>query len=113
MTGYDIYNKAVLRLGYNSNLGEDFSDCGLELIVQIAEDLLIKPPHSLFDEINADVKGLEALCCGSAMLLALRFGDRVRHMAFSELYNAKRAAILGHSERVEDRLPVSEGGDIR
>lgn len=112
MTGYDIYNKAILRLGYDNNLTDDLSARSLEFIGQIAEELLITPPHSLLEEIKADGKRLEALCCGTAMLLALSLGDRVRHIAFCELFNAKRAAILGHSEKVEDLLPVSEGGDM-
>lgn len=112
MTGYDIYNKAILRLGYDRNLTEDLAGRSLELIGQIAEDLSIKAPSSLSEEIQGDSKTVEALCCGTAMLLALSFSDKIRHTVFCELYNAKRAAILGHSERVEDRLPVTESGEL-
>lgn len=112
MTGYDIFAKAVLRLGYDQSHNEHLIGRGAEFVSQIAADLRLPAIKSLSEEIEVGPEGLEALCCGVAMLLALSEADGERHRLFCELYNAKRGSALGHNDRVEDRLPTAESGDI-
>ena len=114
MNGYDIYEKAVLRLGYK-RMGESdivdtrLSERSLEFINQIAEDLKLKQIENLSQEINIGLPYTEALCCGLAMLLSLSEGDTNKNIIFTALYNAKRAAALCEGDTVEDTLPTTEG----
>ena len=112
MKAYDVYTKAVLRLGYNGSVNNRLLERAPELINQIAMDLKIEPISTLGDEIKADQTVVEALCCGTAMLLALSEGDGDKHKLFCEIYNGKRAAVLSETVFVEDKLPVAEGGEM-
>lgn len=112
MNGYEIYNKAILRLGYNGSVNDRLIERFPELLNQITEDLKIDTVSDVFEEINTDKKGIEAICCGTAMLLALSESDGEKHKLYCELYNAKRAAFLAEATRVEDKLPYTESGDV-
>lgn len=112
MNGYEIYNKALLRLGYNGSLNDRLIKRFPELLNQITEDLKIGTVCDVFEEVNTDNKGIEAICCGVAMLLALSESDGEKHRLYSEVYNAKRATFLAGNTKVEDRLPYVESGDV-
>lgn len=114
MNGYDLYKKAKARLGAIGGADEILSDTrllerALELINQIAADLKLQTVTDLTQEIVCSDTKNEALCCGTAMLLALSEGDTAKNQLYTNIYNAKRAAALGEITRVEDRLPVAEG----
>ena len=114
MNGYEIYDRAALRLGYKGTSGEEVLDDrlvlrALEFINQIALDLKLKTVKDLSEEINVTDDMVEALCCGTAMMLSLSEGDTTKNAVFTALYNAKRMAMLSKNERVEDILPVAEG----
>ena len=117
MTGYDIYKRAVNLLGYGGNGGtiivnDTIFERSLDLINQIAEDINLKKTASLSEEFNVESKYLQALCYGTAMLIAISQGDSVKGSMFSQIYNAKRATALNHISTVEDSLPtVSNGAD--
>ncbi len=112
MTGFEIYNKAILRLGYNGSINDRLIERAPELMKQIAEDLKLDCSIGLSEEIKVGDNIAEALCCGLTMLLALSESDGEKHKLYCDIYNAKRAAVLSTSCKVEDKLPVAESGDV-
>lgn len=117
MNGYDIYSKATIRLGYTpASEGSEFSSETLshvlELINQIIADLKLPPIESLSEDINCSNELSEALCCGTAMLLSFLESDTEKNQIYTNIYNAKRAAVLSKNERILDTLPTpeSDGG---
>ena len=117
MTGYDIYKRAINLLGYSENgksivLNDSIFDRSLDLINQIAEDINLPRIASLSEKFVIESKNLQALCFGTAMLIAISEGDSAKAGMFSQIYNAKRAAALNIISTVEDCLPtVSNGAD--
>ena len=114
MNGFDIYNKAAIRLGYKGKGRDEVSDTRfmgriLEFVNQIAIDLKLKPVNSLSEEINYSNDTLEAICCGVAMLLSMSEGDTNKNVIFTALYNAKRMTVLSKSDYIKDALPIAEG----
>ncbi len=113
MNGYEIYDKAIIRLGYKG-IGEDtvsetrLMGRVLEILNHLALDLKINTVNNLSDEISATYETIEALCCGMAMFLALGEDDTNKNVIFTALYNAKRAALLSKKAYIEDNLPVTE-----
>lgn len=112
MNGYDIYKKAALRLGYNSATDTTAFDSKtlsrvLEIINQIALDLKLKTIETLSQKIVCSDEKLEALCCGTAMLLSLTEGDAEKNKIFTEIYNAKRSAVLNEISTIKDTLPYT------
>lgn len=117
MTGYDIYKKCLARLGNSCSLNEGLDDSGmintaLEAINQIALDLKLQEINSLSDQLNLDKKQIDALCSGVTMIIALSNGDTEKNNIYTTIYNAKRAMILADVSHIEDKLPISESGDI-
>ena len=112
MKAYDIYSKAILRLGYNDTINERLIERAPELINQINSDLKLQPIVSLGDEITAEDNAIDALCCGVAMLLALSESDAEKHKMFCNIYNCKRASVLSSTAIVVDNLPVAESGEL-
>lgn len=110
MKGYDIYKKAVLRLGYNEGINERLLERTPELMNQIAADLKLPEIKNLSENVAFSSVQIEALCCGTAMLLALCEGDGAKNKLFADIYNAKRAAVLSEITCVEDTLPIAESG---
>lgn len=117
MRGNDIYKRALNLLGYLSTdsvtVGEDrLLTRAPSLINQICIDLKIDGLELLSDSISATPEKADALCYGTAMLLALSEGDGVKNQLFAEIYNAKRAKALSKTETVADNLPtISYGVD--
>lgn len=114
MNGYEIYDKAALRLGYkgagsNGILDTRLMSRALEFINQIALDLKLKGVEDLCEDIDCSTESAEALCCGVAMLMSLCEGDVNKNVIFTALYNAKRTAVLSKTEKIVDNLPVTEG----
>lgn len=114
MNGYEIYNKALIRLGYKGTGDNEVLDSRivgrvLEFINQIAIDLKLNTVNNLSEEISNLTEICEALCCGVAMLLSLSEGDANKNVIFTALYNAKRAGALSKASFIEDNLPVAEG----
>lgn len=114
MNGYEIYDKAALRLGYkgtgsNGVLDTRLMGRALEFINQIALDLKLSSVEDLSKNIACSAETAEALCCGVAMLMSLCEGDTSKNVIFTALYNAKRAAALSKTELVVDTLPIAEG----
>ena len=115
MTGYDIYKRVLGLLGYlNANYtnggNENFLKRALDIINQICLDLNIPQINFLSDKIVADDKKLDALCYGSAMLMALVESDGAKNELFAKLYNAKRSIALSSKDSIEDKLPFTSYG---
>lgn len=117
MTGYDIYKRAISLLGYDGSgntivVKDTIVERSLDLMNQIAEDINLEKIASLSKEFEGNNKHLQALCYGTAMLIAISEGESEKVNLFSQIYNAKRAAALNHISTVEDSLPtVSNGAD--
>lgn len=117
MTGYDIYRR-VLNISGCLNGGESSVEHQLllermpDIINQICLDLKIPQIKVLAQEMNISSKQEDALCYGTAMLLAVGESETEKNQLFTQIYNAKRAAVLSSSEVIEDTLPsVSYGVD--
>ena len=116
MTGYDIYKRASALLGYNIQNGETAENHSLtnrlpHLINQILSELKIKPIENLYDKIELTSQSQEAVCYGTAMLIALSESDGTKNQIFANIYNAKRASALSETDTVNDVLPsVGSGG---
>ena len=112
MKGYELFNKAILRLGYSDATKDNLFPRAKELINQILLDLNCETIDSLFDRLPCDNKVSEGVCCGVAMLMALSEADEEKHKMFCQLYNAKRSGILSKTAIVEDKMPIAEGGEF-
>lgn len=115
MTGYDIFNRAVMLLGYTYPDGGITANNALlnracDVIDQICSDLGVQRIDALECELNIDEKTADALLYGTAMLLSLTEGDAVKNQLFAQLYNAKRSAALASLHRIYDVLPTDDGG---
>ncbi|MBE6749896.1 MAG: hypothetical protein E7560_01870 [Ruminococcaceae bacterium] len=114
MNGYDLYEKVLTRLGYvggnTVNTEQRFFSSFLELCNQIAADLKLAEIKDYEQPLELTPQEAEALCCGTAMLLAFSEGDSNKNKLFTEIYNAKRAALLSKTDYIIDNLPVTESG---
>lgn len=116
MTGYDIYKRASALLGYeiqNEDTAENQSFINRLpfLINQILAELKTKPIENLYDKIELAPKSQEAVCYGTAMLIALSESDGTKNQIFANIYNAKRASALSKTDKINDVLPsVGSGG---
>ena len=117
MTGYDIYKRVLNISGYHNFADDSFSKQVVlekmpDIINKICFDLKIAEIKELEDIINATQKQIDALCYGTAMLLALSEGESEKNDLFTKIYNAKRAAVLCETQIIEDKLQsVSYGVD--
>lgn len=114
MNGYEIYDKAMTRLGYKGTDNTAVPDSrlvsrALEFINQIALDLKLGAVDDMSKEINCSAEFAEALCCGTAMLLSMCVSDTNKNVIFTAIYNAKRAELLSGISYIKDTLPVTEG----
>ena len=109
MTGYDIIKKASIRLGYD-NCSQTFNQRGLEYINQICSELKINNIISLSQNVTQDLEQVEVICCGVAMLISFVEGDTEKNKVYTNLYNAKRTALLSKINIIEDVL--NKGGEL-
>lgn len=115
MKGIDIYNRALNLLGYCGETAdrlneEALSERGKELINQLLCDFGDMHIDFLSDELSISKEVFDALCCGTAMLLALAEGDAGKNAVFAHLYEAKRAKALSCISIIEDKLPKEQMG---
>lgn len=116
MNGYELCERAHIRLGIANEDGfalqKNTSRRDLEFLNQILSDLKIEPLKELSDKIECAPNITEAICCGITMLISFCEGETEKNKHYTSVYNAKRAAVLGVAERVEDTIPTTEGGGI-
>lgn len=112
MTGFDVYESAMMLLGYIRADGTIAEDEGIKqravfAVNQIAADLCVKRRvANLTEELGVDNNFFEAMTYGVGMLLSLGEDDREKNEIFTRIYNAKRATLKSAGGRVQDRLPV-------
>ena len=117
MTGNDIYRRVLGLLGYlNTETVIPDKDNLLkrapDIINQICMDLKIPMIERMSQTIEANEKSIDALCYGTAMIMALVEGDGAKNQLFTQIYNSKRASALSKKEQIEDKMPyVSYGVD--
>jgi len=115
MTGYDIYESAMLKLGYLEGNGsiekeESFKTAAKDCINEIGDDLnKMKPISKLTDILPIDNKYKSALSYGVAMLLSVLSEDEEKNKLFCEMYNLKRGCILAEKCFVKDNSPSIYG----
>ena len=117
MKGYDLYKRVLNLLGYMYSDDSITSDNllykrALYAINQILSDLDQNEIADMNCEIKLSKPQLDALIYGVAMLLSLIGGDGERNRLFTNLYNAKRGAVLNRVDAVTDAMPKVDGGAI-
>lgn len=115
MTGNEIYKRTLGLLGYlDTSMVTPSGDMLLkrmpDVLDQVCFDLKIPTIKRLADEFKATEIECDALCYGTAMIVALMEGDGAKSEIFTKIYNAKRAAVLSRIEKIEDKLPTTEDG---
>lgn len=109
MTGYDIYKRVLTISGYLNTSEIALCDSVLlertiDLMNLICLDLRIPQINSLDDKIKAEPVFIDAICYGTAMLLALSQSDSEKNKLFTQIYNSKRALALSCNEKIENKL---------
>ncbi len=115
MTGNDIYRRVLGLLGYLNTNTLTANDDNLlkrapDIINQVCMDLKIPQIKRLSEKIEANDTAIDALCYGTAMIMALVEGDGAKNQLFTQIYNAKRSSVLSHTEKIEDKLPFVDYG---
>ena len=110
MTGYDVYESAMMLLGYVRADGSLSEDDGIKqravfAINAIAADIgLQKTIKNLTEELCAEKRFLDAMAYGVGMLLSLGEEDSEKNETFSKIYSAKRATLKSGSGKIKDLL---------
>ena len=115
MNAKEIFDRAVLLLGYNDADGAVSGETALQIrtvqaINTVLYELCKHPPISDINaELLVDDATADALVYGVGMILANGEGDGDRGNLFAEIYNVKRAGTRAKSTRIGDVLPVCGG----
>ena len=115
MTGFDIYELALLLLGYTDSSAGVVADKAVEkqAICAINQTCLdignIEPIIKLSQTVTADKKAMEVIPYGVAMWLSLAQGDNNKNVIFSAIYNAKRATLKRDKTYIAEKMPNLEG----
>ncbi len=109
MTGYEIYENAMLLAGLVDSGGNTRKNLSanqiLSVINESLSDLCGKTCKNVFDEIDVEDGVKEALICAAARFLAGLEGDRARCAFFSKIYQKKRAKVKFNISSVK-MMPV-------
>lgn len=115
MTGYDIFKRVCLLLGYH-DMAENADNVKITafsgMLKQIGEDLQIEGIKNMTDSITADKKQIEALIYGCAMLFSASLNDSGCAQMYSKIYNGKRSGALSKTDIRLDVLPNPTQGGI-
>ncbi|MCQ2454580.1 MAG: hypothetical protein MJ090_00310 [Clostridia bacterium] len=115
MTGYKIYESALLKLGYHDSKGTieqviPFKKIALDAINEISFDICgAEPIDTLFEEVNLDKQAISVLSYGVAMIISQYNHDTEKNIIMTALFNARRAAFLSDSKRITDVSPEIYG----
>ena len=118
MTGQQMFDKAMLLLGYTGSHNEisgkdELLTRGLAFINQIYIDLHYAsaitdfvPLNNINDEIVLPTRDLyNVMPYGVAMFLALAEGDGDNQQIFAALYNQKRGSVKAPTTSIIDSMP--------
>ena len=118
MTGRDIVKRALIRLGYttdngNESLTKRIMSRALETVNDVYADLWDKehtedfePSNSLDDEIKLSNKAAAVMIYGVAAFIAQSEDDGDQNQLWMSMYNRKRAS-LSKIETIKDAIPRS------
>ncbi len=116
MTGFDIFETAIIRLGLINSKGSleqqmPFRKSALSVINELAYDLCkAKPIKSLHDTLDIDKAAGIVISYGTAHVLATLTGDTEKQTTMLALFNAKRKLYLSEIKTVTDKIPGVSGG---
>lgn len=115
MTGYNIFESALLKLGYHNSKGTveqavPFKKIALDAINEFSFDLCHSSPiKTLFDNIDLDRQAVSVISYGVAMVISLYNHDTEKNMIMTAIFNARRAAYLSENKKIKDVLPEVYG----
>ena len=116
MTGFDIFETAIQRLGLINSRGSleqqlPFRKTALSIINELAYDLCkAEPIKSLHDRLDIDDKAGTVISYGTAYILATITDDTEKQATMLALFNAKRKLYLSNIKGIADTLPNVSGG---
>lgn len=111
MTGYNIFESALLKLGYHDSKGTveqavPFKKIAIDAINEFSFDLCRSSPiKTLFDHIDLDERAASVVSYGVAMVISLYNHDTEKNIIMTTIFNARRAAYLSESKTVKDVSP--------
>lgn len=116
MTGFDIFESALIRLGLINSKGSleqqlPLRKTALSVINELAGDLCKAPPiKSLNDILQIDRKTATLISYGTAYVLATVMGENEKQATMLAIFNAKRKLYLSEIKEISDRMPGNYGG---
>ncbi len=111
MTGFDIYESAMLLLGIPDSKGtierdENFKRLALEVINNLSLELCgAEPVKNLFETVKADNKAKSVMAYGLASFISAYNRDVEKNTVITAIFNAKRTAYLSKSVHIKDASP--------
>lgn len=112
MTGFDIFETALIRLGLineKSSLEQQIplKNTAVSVINELSFELCnAEPIVNLKDEINISREAATVISYGTAFALATIMGDDEKKMTMLAIFNAKKALYLSEIKIIEDVLPT-------
>ena len=116
MTGFDIFEKAIIRLGLINSKGSleqqvPLRKTALSVINELSFDLCkAEPIKSLHEKPQIDNAAAIVISYGTAYILATLMGDTEKQATMLAIFNAKRKLYLSEVGRITDTLPNVSGG---
>lgn len=116
MTGFDIFESAIIRLGFIDSKGSleqqlPLRKTALSIINELSFDLCKAPPiKSLHDALQIDKKASVVISYGVAFVLATIMGETEKQATMLAIFNAKRKLYLSEIKEITDKLPGTYGG---
>lgn len=114
MTGFDIFETAITRLGLVDSKGSieqqvPFRKTALSVINELSEEFCNLPPiKNLSDEIVLDKKAFSLITYGTAYALSVIMGDAEKQTTMLAIFNAKRTLFLSEVKKIKDVFPTAK-----
>lgn len=104
MKAIDIYCQGQILCGNNANEEYLLKETGIDKVFFVnraLSDLKRDIIPNINCEISADTKTLDALICGVAYYLALKYNSNEKSAFLSDMYNSKRAIALSKISNIK------------
>lgn len=111
MTGFDIFESALIRLGLINSKGSleqqlPLRKTALSIINELSFDLCKAPPiKSLHETPAIDAEAAILISYGTAYVLATVMGETEKQATMLAIFNAKRKLYLSEIKKIADKLP--------
>lgn len=115
MTGFDIYESAMLLLGIPDSSGtierdENFKRLAVEVINNLSFELCgAEPVKNLLQTVKIEQKAKSVIAYGLAAFISGYTRDGEKSTVMTAIFNAKRTAYLSESVRIKDNSPYIYG----